>query len=92
MFFVFQYFQGDDESSASSGVGSSSSGRTVGGVNVLSITPDGKEAFNQAVAAYLAKIDNVEAELEAKIREFLDRAKDDSNEMFRGTNQIIAHA
>ena len=57
--------------------------RSNGGVNVLSVTPDGSEAFRQAVTAYLAKIDGVEAELESKIREFLDRAKDDSNEMFR---------
>lgn len=71
-------------SSSSSAVGESPARVSqAGGVNVLSITPDGKEAFATATAAYLAKIDLVEAELERKIRQFLDAAKDDSNEMFR---------
>ena len=52
-------------------------------IDPLSITVEGREAFASALSAYNAKVDRVESELEAKIRELLDAAKDDSNEMFR---------
>jgi len=74
---AYAFFSADDSADGRPQSGSS------GGVNVLSITPDGKQAFNEAMQAYSRKIDGVEAELESKIREFLDRAKDDSNELFR---------
>ena len=52
-------------------------------IDPLSITAEGKDAYAGAVAAYNAKVDRVESELESKIRELLNAAKDDSNEMFR---------
>ena len=52
-------------------------------IDPLSITAEGKDAFAAAVVLYNQRVDRVESELEVKIRELLDAAKDDSNEMFR---------
>ncbi len=51
-------------------------------VDVFGTVIDGKELFDAASAAYYAKIEKVEGELEVKIREFLEKAED-ANEMFR---------
>ena len=52
-------------------------------IDPLSITAEGKDAFAAAVVLYNQRVDRVESELELKIRELLDAAKDDSIEMFR---------
>ena len=52
-------------------------------IDPLSITSEGRAAFAAALSAYNLKVDRVESELEAKIRQLLDHAKDDSVEMFR---------
>ena len=52
-------------------------------IDPLSITAEGKEAWAAALSLYNGRVDRVESDLEAKIRELLDAAKDDSIEMFR---------
>jgi len=90
---AYAYFQDSDSAvlpPSSSPSSSSSSARlaaqaaaSASGINVLSITPDGKDAWKAAVNAYRNKIDSVEAELESTIRSLLDHAKENSSEMFR---------
>ena len=53
------------------------------GVDVMDTSKDESDVWKVAVKAYLSKIEYVEGELEEKIRELLDRAKGDANEMFR---------
>eukprot|EP00808_Paulinella_micropora_P012801 g22584.t1 len=51
--------------------------------DVFAISPEGNEEFARAQKQYNNKIDQVEGELEDKVRELLGQAKDDANEMFR---------
>jgi hypothetical protein len=51
-------------------------------VDVFGTVMEGKELFDAAVNAYYTKIEKVEGDLEAKIRESLEKAED-ANEMFR---------
>eukprot|EP00457_Paulinella_chromatophora_P000017 gb/GEZN01000017.1/.p1 GENE.gb/GEZN01000017.1/~~gb/GEZN01000017.1/.p1 ORF type:complete len:4783 (-),score=794.37 gb/GEZN01000017.1/:118-14466(-) len=53
------------------------------GADVLNISPEGNAEFARAQDQYKNKIDQVEGELEDKVRELLGQAKDDANEMFR---------
>ncbi len=53
------------------------------GLDVLVTTKEGQENFDLAVKEYHSKIEQVEVELESKIRGVLEAAKNDANEMFR---------
>mmetsp|Transcript_1490 Transcript_1490/g.2131 ORF Transcript_1490/g.2131 Transcript_1490/m.2131 type:complete len:4632 (-) Transcript_1490:106-14001(-) len=52
-------------------------------VEVMDTSPEANELWRQAMRKYESKIEFVESELEKRIRELLDKAKGDANEMFR---------
>jgi len=53
------------------------------GVDAMDTSKEAQEVWMHAMRNYNSKIEYVEGELEEKIRELLDRAKGDANEMFR---------
>lgn len=59
-------------------------------VDILATSKDGVDLYEAAVASYKGKIDNVEKDLEGRIREMLTAAKDDANEMFRVCSKFNA--